>query len=661
MTEFPSFEHRRPPLRAERHARVAPAPTSVAAGRSLPLPFELAAFEGVVDPALLEAAATRAEMLGVGGDEVLRAHGVLPSELIAQAIADQLGLLLDPLDDELPPHDLTTACGGVFARIGPDDKVRVTVAPRGDGIGRLAEWVAREPRLADHLRMAAPERLAKHVRKVCAADLAHEAIDGLRDRRPDLSAKGYGWNQLRWFTILFAAAVCAAGILAPEQLFVAFEYFLGLSFISWMVLRLAACCVPEHAQRMREIPDRLLPIYTIIVPLYREAPVVGQLIAALRRIDYPREKLDIKLVLEEDDHDTRVALANHTLAAPFEIIAPPRSGPRTKPKALAAALPFARGSFVVVYDAEDDPDPDQLRQALSAFLNGPPELACVQARLAVDNVEDSWLCRHFAAEYAGQFDVFLPALAGFRLPLPLGGTSNHFRTDALRRAGGWDPFNVTEDADLGMRIARFGYRIGVINSTTWEEAPVGYSQWLRQRTRWFKGWMQTWTVHMRHPWRLGRELGLRGFMALQLLVGGTVLSALVHPFLLAIVLSDALSGALFAPVDTVEQAVRKGLALTTLLTGYLGSAFFGLVGLERRRMLRAAWVLPTIPFYWLLLSAAAWRALWQFVTAPYHWEKTEHGLARSSLRAERQTASARTRPIRGLAARRHVDVHERHR
>jgi hypothetical protein len=166
---------------------------------------------------------------------------------------------------------------------------------------------------------------------------------------------------------------------------------------------------------------------------------------------------------------------------------------------------------------------------------------------------------------------------------------------------------------------------------------------------------------MRHPWRLRRELGLRGFMALQLLVGGTVLSALVHPIFLVLVLSDALSGALFAPVDTVEQAVRKGLALTTLLTGYLGSAFFGLVGLERRRMLRAAWVLPTIPFYWLLLSAAAWRALWQFVTAPYHWEKTEHGLARSSLRAERRTASGQTRRNSGLAARRRVDEHERHR
>jgi cellulose synthase/poly-beta-1,6-N-acetylglucosamine synthase-like glycosyltransferase len=284
-----------------------------------------------------------------------------------------------------------------------------------------------------------------------------------------------------------------------------------------------------------------------------------------------------------------------------------------------------------------------LRKALAAFLDGPPELACVQAHLAVDNIGDGWLCRHFAAEYAGQFDVFLPALAGFNLPLPLGGTSNHFRTDLLRRVGGWDPFNVTEDADLGMRLARFGYRIGVIDSSTWEEAPIGYSQWLRQRTRWFKGWMQTWIVHMRHPLRLWRDLGMRGFMTLQLLIGGTVLSALVHPFFLALVLVHAGTGELFTHGATGEETARKVLALATLLIGYLGSAFFGFVGLERRGMLRAAWVLPTVPLYWLLLSAAAWRALWQLVSAPHHWEKTEHGLARSSLRAERRAATTRPR------------------
>jgi cellulose synthase/poly-beta-1,6-N-acetylglucosamine synthase-like glycosyltransferase len=113
----------------------------------------------------------------------------------------------------------------------------------------------------------------------------------------------------------------------------------------------------------------------------------------------------------------------------------------------------------------------------------------VQARLCIDT-RTSWLARYFTAEYAGQFDVVLPKLAALGLPLPLGGSSNHFRTVTLREVGGWDPHNVTEDADLGMRLARFGYRSGVVASSTYEEAPADIGRWLGQRTRWFKGWMR---------------------------------------------------------------------------------------------------------------------------------------------------------------------------
>jgi cellulose synthase/poly-beta-1,6-N-acetylglucosamine synthase-like glycosyltransferase len=286
----------------------------------------------------------------------------------------------------------------------------------------------------------------------------------------------------------------------------------------------------------------------------------------------------------------------------------------------------------VVYDAEDEPEPDQLKLAIAAFAKD-PALACVQAGLAIDNAGDNWLTRHFAAEYAGLFEVFLPALADLRLPLPLGGTSNHFRTDVLRRVGGWDPFNVTEDADLGIRLARFGYRTGVIASTTWEEAPARFQPWLRQRTRWFKGWLQTWAVHMRRPLRLYRELGAGGFAALQLTVGGTALAALVHPFFLALLIADFLNGTLAIASASLLITLQKSIALTTLLSGYVASALLGLVGLARRGMLRNAWVLLTIPFYWLLLSLAAWRALIQLMTAPHRWEKTEHGGARTSLRA----------------------------
>jgi cellulose synthase/poly-beta-1,6-N-acetylglucosamine synthase-like glycosyltransferase len=258
------------------------------------------------------------------------------------------------------------------------------------------------------------------------------------------------------------------------------------------------------------------------------------------------------------------------------------------------------------------------------------DLACVQARLTIDNTDDSWLARIFTAEYAGQFDVFLPGLAALHLPLPLGGSSNHFRTAMLRKIGAWDPYNVTEDADLGMRLCRFSYRSAVIGSTTYEEAPAQLMPWLRQRTRWFKGWMKTWLVHMRAPHRLWQDLGVAGFFTFQLVVGGNVLAALVYPVFLAGALHELV---LAAPSDkSFFAALLAGFHATTLVSGFLASAFVGWLGLARRGLTASAWVLVLIPLHWLLLSLAAWRALYQLLRDPYHWEKTEHGLARTSRR-----------------------------
>jgi cellulose synthase/poly-beta-1,6-N-acetylglucosamine synthase-like glycosyltransferase len=351
--------------------------------------------------------------------------------------------------------------------------------------------------------------------------------------------------------------------------------------------------------------------------------------------DYPAEKLDIKLVLEPDDIDTQLALAEMNLTAPFEVVIAPNEGPRTKPKALNAVLPFARGRFIAVYDAEDRPEASQLRLALEAFTAGDARLACVQARLTIDNTSDSWLTRLFTAEYAGLFDVFLPGLAAWRLPLPLGGSSNHFRTSVLRDTGAWDPYNVTEDADLGMRIARLGYRTAVIQSTTYEEAPARFGPWLKQRTRWCKGWMQTWLVHMRSPRRLKRELGWLGFSVFQLLVGGTVLAALVHSLFVTELLLEFAAAVVAnepAPLTTV------GFHAITLVLGYIVSIVLGLLGLFRRGLMGCAWALILIPVYWVLLSLAAWRALFQLIRDPYRWEKTEHGLARTSRLAQHNEA-----------------------
>jgi cellulose synthase/poly-beta-1,6-N-acetylglucosamine synthase-like glycosyltransferase len=609
-----------------------------------PLPIELEALRGLIDPALLEAAAARAERIGVGGDEVLRAHGIVSADELVAVLARRLRLPIDRLDDDAPSETsrvIEAPRAAMLARSRPDDPLLVTVAPRGLALRRLAGALREQPALRAQLRIASPERLSAYARRVGAAELAHAAAHGLADRYPEFSA-AVPHKPARGRIIFFGgAAALMGGLAAAGLLFFALEAMLGLAFLAWITLRLNACLSAPVSAGLLDLPPRHLPVYTIVVPLYQEAHMVDRLVAALERLDYPREKLDIKLVVEADDTETRAAVARRASGPRFEVIVAPPGPPRTKPKALAAALPFARGAFLVVYDAEDEPEADQLQVALAAFRKSSPQLACVQARLAIDNAADNWLTRQFTAEYAGLFEVFLPALAELGVPLPLGGTSNHFRTETLRRVGGWDPFNVTEDADIGIRLARFGYRTGVIASTTWEEAPGRFGAWLRQRTRWFKGWLQTWTVHMRAPRRLRRELGWGGFLAFQLIVGGTVLAALVHPFFLALVIGDLWSGVLAAPSPTALDALHKGLTFTTLLSGYLCSAALGVIGLARRRMLGGAWVLVTIPIYWLLLSLAAWRALFQFVIAPYHWEKTEHGLARTSRRA-----GARERPHR---------------
>jgi glycosyltransferase XagB len=416
-------------------------------------------------------------------------------------------------------------------------------------------------------------------------------------------------------------------------------------FLAAAALRLwSALCAHPRPRRPIRIDDDKLPIYTVICALYREANVVGDLVAAIRALDYPIEKLDVKFVLEPDDNATTLALARLNLGPPFEIITAPRFGPRTKPKALNVALALARGEYTVVFDAEDTPEPNQLRRAVAAFRAGDDKLACLQASLTIDNTADNWLARMFTANYAGQFDVLLPGFTALRLPFPLGGSSNHFRTSVLHAAGGWDPHNVTEDADLGIRLHRLGYRAAALPSATYEEAPARFVPWLKQRTRWYKGWMQTWRVHTRRPLRLVWELGLAGAAAFQLFLACNVLSALIHPIYLA-----ALCYYLFAQPPEGVMAAMGGTAplfAATLIAGYVSAITLDLIGLRRRGLLAHAWVLLLTPFYWLLLSLAAWRALFQLLSAPQRWEKTEHGLAKNSRlddlkrrrRARRRTA-----------------------
>jgi cellulose synthase/poly-beta-1,6-N-acetylglucosamine synthase-like glycosyltransferase len=266
-----------------------------------------------------------------------------------------------------------------------------------------------------------------------------------------------------------------------------------------------------------------------------------------------------------------------------------------------------------------------LREVARKFSSADEKLACLQAQLSFYNPNENWLTRQFTAEYATLFGLILPALAAYNLPLPLGGTSNHFRTHSLREIGGWDTYNVTEDADLGLRLARFGFRTGVVESLTYEEANTQLLNWLRQRARWLKGFMQTWLVHMRNPVKTALELGPTGFWTLQTFTAGIVVSALFHPFLIFLTLWLLIADPPHVSLSTMTLA---GLNLEVFVLGY-GVAMLAAVKALRRRGLYGWWfTIATMPAYWLLISAAAWLALWQFIFAPFTWNKTEHGLSK---------------------------------
>lgn len=420
----------------------------------------------------------------------------------------------------------------------------------------------------------------------------------------------------------------AISVAFPGAALLTLNAFAAVAFIALACLRFVSIWIGRKQQPALSAPtrpDRELPLYSILVPLFREAEVLPILTDALQRLDYPASKLDIKLVLEEGDEATINAARQLALPGHFELIVVPGCAPTTKPKACNYALAFARGDFVVVYDAEDMPGPGQLREAVAAFDAQGPGLACLQAPLAYYNWRENWLTRHFALEYAAIFDLLLPALVRLGQPIPLGGTSTHFRTSILRRVGAWDPFNVTEDADLGFRLHEAGFRTGVLRTPTLEEANCVLPGWVRQRSRWLKGWMQTYLVRMRHPRRSFRELRAGGFFAFQVVIGAFLLSALVHPFFYAM----AAYGFLFVPLDL---SLNGPLALATinlsvLVLGFSAAILSGLAGAGARGLNGLALHALTMPAYWLLISFSAYRALFQLVTDPHYWEKTPHGLS----------------------------------
>ena len=587
-----------------------------------------------VSDATLAIADAEARRCGVPVHQVLLSTGLVSQTAYTSALAEWLGVAVAGWDAVF--HLGTPGAADVKAEGAPAHfsgrSYRVLCA-EDETPGVLRERIARLKTRGLSVALSTRFRLDAALDAHLQPARLDHAIAGLSRQQPACSAAGPTWI---WQVI---AAAVAVGLIVggfsvlPHATLAAVSGIIAVPFLCVTMLRVIALreviASPRKLMRRQPAVDSLpetLPLYTVMVPLFREVKVLPGLLQSLQAIVYPRAKLEILLVLEAVDIETQAAVLATRLPANFRTVVVPDQAPRTKPKALNYALQFARGEYVVVYDAEDRPEPDQLLRALTAFERGPPQLGCVQAQLNIYNPGASWLTRQFTIEYSALFDAILPALARLGLPVPLGGTSNHFRRDTLIATGGWDPFNVTEDADLGFRMARRGWRTTILASTTWEEAPVTIGQWIRQRTRWLKGWMQTYLVHTRRPWRLNAELGLRGAFGFHALMGALLLSALVHPLFYVLLAYHALLGELLTPSDTMAGAIFWTVACINLAGGYVASILVGALSVWRRGRRRLALSALFMPVIWLLMSAAAYRALWQLVRDPYLWEKTEHGM-----------------------------------
>jgi cellulose synthase/poly-beta-1,6-N-acetylglucosamine synthase-like glycosyltransferase len=489
----------------------------------------------------------------------------------------------------------------------------------------------------------------------------------IRQHGDDCSHVLLRWWQAAWYTAVLLAVLVGFVYrwdvtLACVTVFFSFWYF-SIVFFRATVVTLAATgrgMIRLKPEDLAALNDAALPVYTILVPLYREENIADKIVRSIRALDYPRDKLDVKLLLEEDDTRTIEAVRQANLESHYDVIVVPHSHPKTKPKACNHGLRRARGEFCVIFDAEDRPDPDQLRKVVCAFRQLPDKVACIQAKLNFYNARQNLLTRWFTIEYSTTFDLFLPGLQFAGIPMPLGGTSNHFRTAVLQSCGGWDPFNVTEDCDLGVRIYRMGFVTRMIDSTTWEEANPHLWNWIRQRSRWVKGFFQTHLTHLRNPWRTMRQLGPWGTFGFVLSVGGSslmmtmnvlywlysgvyvalVLHAMSHGYGLWEVLSgprDPLPGAFVWPMvyhGPLEDPLWSSLSVVFFaVAAILFAANFFFVYVHCLACLRRGFyrLLPfalLMPAYWVLISIGAWKGFFQLLHNPFYWEKTVHGLAR---------------------------------
>ncbi|MGL5008329.1 MAG: glycosyltransferase [Paracoccaceae bacterium] len=487
--------------------------------------------------------------------------------------------------------------------------------------------VPRLPQLTGHKGLFLPHQapfslIEEKVLALRGATLAHAAETTV----PDVESCRE-WSALRHAPLiaLIAATIIMLVAVAPRATLIALVGW-GLFWMLTSTALKLAVLLSAWRDRNPALPPpphlAHLPVVTIIVALYREADIAHRLITRLGQLDYPQDRLDVILAVEDDDRLTSAALATTELPPWMRVITVPQGALRTKPRALNHALTFARGTIIGIYDAEDAPAPAQIRDVVQRFAASPPEVACLQGILDFYNPRTNWLSRCFTVEYAAWFRVMLPGLARLGLVIPLGGTTLFFRSTALEKLGAWDAWNVTEDADLGLRLARHGFRTELVATVTGEEANCRLLPWVRQRSRWIKGYMLTWAVHMRDPALLLRQLGLRRFLGVQVLFLGSISQALLVPVMWSL---WAFSFGIDHPAMAIvrpEFMLPVFIALLVMEGISIAVNLYGMV--LRGQGAKLGWVLSSY-FYFPLAAFAAYKALYEVIARPFYWDKTSHG------------------------------------
>ncbi len=600
----------------------------------------------------LDEAVALAERWNVRLGDALLARNWIEPRLYYETYAQNFDLPFVDLVHEPPdPSLLVAADADVYARRltmpwrRRDGRMMIATAEPGPDTVLFARqrWGA-----AIEFVVASKFDIIFAIQDAFADALSHRAVFELAELDPIMSAQTVFTTGQIVLGYALLTALLAGFAFAPIATLISLNVAMGVFYLGNFVFKGILVSVGggrsadmDHtiAIEARALREDELPVFTVLVPMFREGKMLPGLARALRDLDYPLGKLDIKIVLEAGDVETIKVARTLGLEGVFEIIVVPPSQPQTKPKACNFALRFARGEYLVVYDAEDRPEPDQLRKVVATFRRSPPNTACLQCRLSYYNANENWLTRMFTLDYALWFDQVLPGLERLDMPIPLGGTSNHFRTDVLRELFAWDPFNVTEDADLGIRIGQKGYRVGVVDSTTFEEASCNASSWIRQRSRWIKGYMQTLLVHTRRPLHLIRSVGLLGFLGFVFFIGGTVLAGLLNPIFWTLYLWWLIAS--LSDFDMVFPQILLFLALFNLLAGNGAFIYLSMLAPIRRGWLELIPYSLTVFGYWVLMSIAAYKALWQLLRNPFFWEKTDHGVSRLDVPALRQTEVVR--------------------